>query len=151
MGYESTNSRKIAQAFTKSRTGIDLSLQTGLEMLLDKGVELCLAEHDAKHQRHLESGDTYAWVLFHNGVEVKRKTFMPGKEVIGYADRTISLVKSKTTGIGWEGFVVAGVKSTKDNGQVTYFDWLYELYPMRDAIRDIKDINFSDYFKQVKI
>lgn len=150
MGYREDNAKKIADAFARMTANADRAFQNGLERLLDFGVEMCLEEHDDKHQRHLETGDTYSWVLFHNGVEVKRKTFIQGKEVIGFADEAISKVSSShAKGIGWEGFVIAGLKTSKDKGEATYFQVRYEFIPMRAAIKDIKREDFSKYFKAV--
>ena len=89
MDDRTQNSQVIKSAFSRLHTNAQNELYIGLQRLLDYGVKACLMAHDAKHQRHLESGDSYGWVILYNGVELKRELFVKGQPAIGNANAAI--------------------------------------------------------------
>lgn len=149
------NETKIKSAFAKSIDNTNMAIRRGYESILSQGVRLCLDLHDEKHQRHLESGDSYGWVLCHNGQEVSRKLYTENKENIGNANAAIDFLVSANTQQGWRGIIVAGMFSLMDDSDShisdpgRYFLWRYEFIPVRAAIRDLTQDSFSKYFKPI--
>lgn len=144
MSIESNN-QAIQRAFRKALANIDKVEQDGMIRLLEWGVEECFKAHkDYGYQRHLEMGDSYGWMLLHNGVEVRRKLFAEGAEAEGNANTSLDYVKAKLPQNGWVGVVLAGMNPP------TYFSVAYEFKVMRTAIRDLKSQQFSNFFKPIK-
>jgi len=137
------NRKKIRDAFKKAKTEINDNLEKGLTDLLEAGVNFCLSAHDGGHQAHLQNvGDSYGWVLVHNGKEVNRKIFGNGP-ARGNADAQLSFIASKGTKNGWSGFVLAGLQPA------TYFLLRYEAFVMRRGIGDLTAVDFSKYFDTI--
>ena len=141
MSYESTNSRKIIEGFATAQRLMNEAIVVGFTELLEAGVRYCLEEHDAMHQRHLETGDSYGWVLLYNGSEISRSIYAKGMKAEGNASRALDTVKSKCPSEGWAGVVLAGVEPA------TYFNVRYEFIPMRAGIKDLKAEDFDRIFK----
>ena len=145
MGYKESNQKKIEAAFTTATTRMNQNIMVGFTELLNAGVDYCLAEHDPQHQRHLETGDSYGWVLLYNGSEVNRRIYAEGRAAEGNASRALDKVKSSCPSTGWVGVVLAGVKPA------TYFNVRYEFIPMRAGIRDLKAEDFDSIFTKMAI
>lgn len=146
MGYKEDNARKIASAFSRSKEQIQVSLQAGMIELLEMGVDYCLEHHDNVHQRHAESGDGYGWMLLYNGEVRASRLFGNDSQLRENANDAMVYVKSKYSGVnGWVGIVLATLKPAH------YFQVLYEFIPMREAIRDIKHLDFNSIFTPVTI
>lgn len=145
MGYKEDNAKKIADAFARATVNIDATIKNAMIGLLDWGVTLCLQEHDTVHQKHLEVGDSYGWLLLHNGVEIQRELYYEDPSAEGNANEALDRAKGRSSTSGWVGIVLAGLKPE------TYFNVLYEFIPMRAAIRDLKHEDFSKYFKPMKV
>lgn len=145
MGYRQDNSRKILAAFTESRRRMDESVALGFKELLEAGVRYCLEEHNATHQRHLETGDSYGWMLLYNGSEIDRQIYAKGAKAEGNASRCLDNVKSACPSTGWCGVVLAGVEPAN------YFNVRYEFIPMRNGIRDLKAEDFDRYFTPLDV
>lgn len=141
--YKASNKAKIISAFAKSYVNAHMAMQQGLERLLNLGVEYCLKNHDARHQRHLQVGDSYGWLLMHNGEEIKRRIYAEGAEAEGNASSSLDWVKGIMPQDGYVGIILAGVDPPE------YFQVLYEFVPMRQAIKDIKAEDFNRYFKKL--
>lgn len=134
-----TNSQTISAAFARLRQSSEDRFRIGMERLLDFAVQAALEHHDDSHQQHLLLGDTYGWVLFHNGVEISRS-------VVGSGDGDVSsrLTEVSHTTKGWCGIVMAGMQP------MGYFNFLYEFAPMREAIADLKQNGLSSsFFKRI--
>lgn len=133
------NSQTITAAFTRFRQTTDERFRIGMERLLGFAVQAALEHHDDRHQNHSLLGDTYGWVLFHDGVEVSRN-------IVGHGDGDVTerLGTVPHWDQGWCGIVMAGMNP------VGYFDVIYEFVPMRKAIADLKQNGLSSsYFKRI--
>lgn len=137
------NEQAIRRAFKKALGNCNKVIDKGLIDLLEFGVQQCLKNHDIRHQMHLKTGDSYGWMLLHNGAEVRRKLFAEGAEAEGNANSSLDSVKARLPQVGWAGVVLAGVNPPK------YFNVLYEFLPMRQAVKDLKAEDFNKYFKPV--
>ncbi len=134
------NSNVIKNAFGRLRQSSYLQCKEAMLRLLPAAVDEALRLHDAEHQRHIEMGDTYGWVLFYNGGVVEMDVKAKDSKLKGGA---IGLLNSLKAGHkGWVGMVVAGMQP------MYYFAVDYEqqvlLYTQDDIIA-----NFSKYFKPV--
>lgn len=145
MGYRESNRKAIENAFTVSRTRMNENITAGFVELLNAGVAYCLSEHDVQHQRHLETGDSYGWVLLYNGSEVGRRIYAEGRTAEGNAGRALDKVKSSCPATGWVGVVLAGVEPA------TYFNVKYEFIPMRAGISDLKAEDFDAIFTKMSV
>ena len=141
MGYYEQNKKTIDDAFAKALLGMDARIKSGMEELLTMGVTFCLANHDTLHTRHKSTKEGYGWILLHDGMEVSRWV-ADGMGVTSNANAALSRVASKATS-GWVGFVLAGLEPAN------YFNVMYEFIPMREAIRDMKHLDFENIFKPV--
>lgn len=129
--------KAFANAIRKSENGII----NGMVAVLNRAVELCLEKHDAKHQAHIEMGDTYGWIIFYNGVEIKRRIYGEGTK--GKAQASMSLNNLMRQPEGYVGVVVASMQPAK------YFATRYEFWVMRRAQEELTSENFSQYFKAI--
>lgn len=139
MGQVEQNSRIIEEAFEKALFQANTRIRVGMEELLQMGVQFCLANHDMLHSRHKFTKEGYGWILVHDGVEVSRWV-MNGTGKAGNANEALSRVASRSAK-GWVGYVLAGLEPA------TYYNVLYEFIPMREAIRDMKHLDFDNIFK----
>ena len=143
MGYVEQNKRAIDDAFAQALLGMNERIRLGMEELLQMGVTFCLANHDTRHSHHKGQNEGYGWILLHNGVEVSRWV-KKGSGEPGNADDALSRVASRA-GAGWVGYVLAGLEPA------TYYNVMYEFIPMREAIRDMKHLDFENVFTPVSI
>lgn len=133
------NSKVISAAFARLRQSSEVRFRMGMELLMDYAMNAALENHDDRHQQHLVMGDTYGWIIFHDGVEVSRK-------VLGSGDGDVSsrLGAVNHFGKGWCGVLMAGM------APMGYFNVLYEFVPLRQTIEDLKQNGLSSrFFKRV--
>lgn len=142
MSNVTQNNNKINKAFARSLANIDKAIQNGMEKLLDWGMNECLNKHDSRHRHHIDWGDTYGWMLYHNGSEVKR--YVRAKaENNANANSALDSIASSLQGNGWRGVILAGMQPRR------YFVIREEIKFMRHAILEMKAEDFNKYFKQV--
>lgn len=141
MGYLEQNKRVIEEAFAKALLNMDERIKSAMEEMLTMGVTYCLANHDAFHARHKSTKEGYGWILLHNGMEVSRWT-KDGMGVTSNANEALSRIASRAS-VGWTGYVLAGLEPA------TYYNVMYEFIPMREAIRDMKHLDFENIFRPV--
>lgn len=149
MGYKEQNKKTIENAILAFKARVQEPWQPRIEFVLDKGAEFCLKEHIWEHKtysNHLHMAKTYGWVLFYNGVEVKRKIIENDgtAEVEGNVDKFLSLMGQRATR-GYNGFVVAAMED--ENGDMSYFKWVVEAKIIRLAIEDLRSVDYSSIFK----
>lgn len=109
--------------------------------LLEDAVQIALDLHDANHQAHIEIGDTYGWVLIHNGnIEELAVVSTPQNE-----GRATEQLRKKARWInkkGWVGIVMAGLEPAN------YFSVTYESNLLYYTLQDIRQ-NFYQYFTAI--
>lgn len=134
------NEATIKSALARLKGNKDEIIRRGMCALLEDAVKIALATHDRRHNAHIKLGDTYGWMLLHDGnIEVMK--------VISTADnrgRATSQLKKKalfgTFRKGWVGVVMAGLEPA------IYFEVLYEM-GILDHTVEITRQNFNKYFK----
>lgn len=142
MPYKKQNDAIINRLFKALPKAVDKSVGEAYEKLLDDGVQYCLDAH-ASGMMHLVSGDSYGWVLLHNGREVKRRIFAENGPSMGNATKELDRVRHHLPKTGWAGVVLAGMEPA------SYFMLTAEFYYMRSGISKLSGRNFNKYFKQV--
>ena len=144
MASESYNNcLKIDKLIRRLEKFSSKGVEKALEKLLDWGLQKCLDNHDTLHQQHLVIDGGYGWILLHDGQEVKRKVV--SRKGSASTDANEQLTRAAgSVGAGWQGFVLASMNP------VTLFSLRYEYIPMGEAIRELKSLDFSQYFKPVK-
>lgn len=143
MSLVSNNDKRIQAAFTRLQTRKDTVIPAGLESLLTGAVALALDTHDESHQRHIESGDNYGWLILHDGVEVKRYV-KAGKDHTGEANLALDQVAAKVKKPGWIGVVMAGMHPTD------YYSISYEIDVLEYVMSLTLDM-FDRHFKKFAI
>lgn len=147
------NKSILEQGFSMLRKNSQRMFLNGLEELLEFGVKTCLDSHEGSHTRHLESGNSYAWFILYDGVEIKRKLFIQGmNEGIGNASQALERQISNLSGTkGYVGVVLAGMKKkdSDDPNGYTYFSWRAEARYIRMGIRALKSQDFQMVFKPI--
>lgn len=135
------NSQTIENAFARLRMNEEEIIRRGMYGLLEDAVQIALDLHDENHQAHIEIGDTYGWILIHNGqIEDLMVISTPQNE--GRATEQLREIVSKVKQRGWVGVVMAGLEPAN------YFSVIYEanvLYYTTLVTRD----NFFEYFHAI--
>ena len=136
------NEGVIKNAFSRLRATKDEVIRAGMDGILEDAVQIALEAHDERHQSHIELGDTYGWMLLHNG-KIEEIAVVATNENIGKATKKLrQLAIRKAFSRGWVGVVMAGLEPAN------YFSVIYEM-GMLDASFQITRQNFSEYFKKL--
>ena len=135
------NAQVIKNAFARLRLTKDEIIRQGMYGLLEDAVQIALELHDENHQAHIEIGDTYGWVLIHNGnIEELAVVSTPQNE-----GRATEQLRKKARWInkkGWVGIVMAGLEPAN------YFSVTYESNLLYYTTLEIKQ-NFLYYFTAI--
>jgi hypothetical protein len=136
------NNKVIESAFERFVTNKDTIIRNAMYGLLEDAVQIALRLHeeDGEHPKHLEIGDTYGWILMHNGriEEAVVKSIDPN---IGDTLDQLYEEAAFTYEKGWVGIVMAGMKPN-------YFSIRFETKILAETISITKD-NFFEYFKKI--
>jgi hypothetical protein len=136
------NERIIKNALARLRATKDEVIRAGMYGLLEDAVQIALEAHDERHQSHIELGDTYGWMLLHNG-KIEEISVVATNDNIGKATQRLRhLAIRKAFSKGWVGVVMAGLEPAN------YFSVIYEM-GMLDYSFQITKENFSQYFKKL--
>lgn len=104
----------------KSRIATEISMKETLKnAVLD-----ALAAHEShewgvtstgkvRQPLHLILGDTYGWMLVHNGVEIAREVIYNHRDDAGRADLALNTILSGVSSSGWVGVVMASMEPLK--------------------------------------
>lgn len=120
------NDKTIERAFARLLSGERLSAERAMTDCLRAAVGHALEAHDERHRAHVESGDTYGWVLFHDGVAVGIEVHAGG-EAIGDVTERLLRMEGRVRRTGWVGVVMAGMRPS------SFFSVDYEMDVMHDA------------------
>lgn len=135
------NSQTIGNAFARLRKNEEEIIRRGMYGLLEDAVQIALDAHDEKHQAHIEIGDTYGWVLIHNGkIEELAVVSTPQNE--GRATEQLQNIARKVGSTGWIGVVMAGLEPAN------YFSTIYEMGMLDYSLQMTRD-NFFEYFQAI--
>lgn len=136
------NEKVIKNAFARLRATKDEVIRAGMYGLLEDAVQIALEAHDERHQSHIELGDTYGWMLLHNG-KIEEISVVATNDNIGEATKKLKrLAIRKSFSRGWVGVVMAGLEPAN------YFSVIYEM-GMLDFSLQITKENFNQYFKKL--
>lgn len=136
-----SNENVIEAAFARLAASEERTVREGLVRVMREAVRYALDIHDAKHQRHLTSGDTYGWLVVHNGASVQMEVTSAG-EAIGDVTARLLRMEGRVRRTGWVGVVMAGINPP------SFFSLDYELDVMHDTV-DMTARAFAEKFKPV--
>lgn len=135
------NSQTIKNAFARLARNEEEAIRRGMYGLLEDAVQIALEAHDDKHQAHIEIGDTYGWILIHNGkIEDLMVVSTPQNE--GRATEQLRNIVGKVGSSGWVGVVMAGLEPAE------YFAIVYEI-GILDYTIQVTQNNFFEYFRAI--
>lgn len=136
-----SNESVIERAFARLASSEEKIVRDGLRRTLDEAVRYALAIHDGRHRRHIESGDTYGWVIIHDGVSVQLAVNARG-EAIGDVTARLLRMEGRVRRTGWVGVVMAGMNPP------SFFALDYEMDVMHDTV-SMTERTFAEKFKPV--
>lgn len=135
------NAKTIQNAFARLVKNENEIIRSGMYGLLEDAVQTALAAHNEAHQKHIEIGDTYGWMLVHNG-KIEEIVVEANSDNRGNASEQLRKQLSKLPKKGWVGVVMAGMQPA------SYFSIRYELGTLEYA-RNVTLVNFFEYFKPI--
>lgn len=138
---KSKNETTIQNAFSRLAKAKDEVIRAGMYGLLEDGVKVALAAHNEKHQSHIEMGDTYGWVLVHNG-QIEDLVVVANSDNRGNATDQLEKKARSLPKKGWIGVVMAGMQPA------SYFSVTYEIGTLEHA-KNVTLVNFFQYFKPI--
>lgn len=136
------NERVIKNALAKLRADREEVIRSIMYGLLEDAVQIALDAHNERHQSHIELGDTYGWMLLHNG-KIEELMVVSTDDNRGKATKQLKMIAlKKILSRGWKGVVMAGLEPA------SYFSVNYEL-GMLDYSMQMTAENFSKYFTKI--
>lgn len=136
------NERVIKNALAKLRADREDVIRSIMYGLLEDAVQIALDAHNERHQSHIELGDTYGWMLLHNG-KIEELMVVSTDDNRGKATKQLKMIALKNIlRSGWKGVVMAGLEPA------SYFSVNYEL-GMLDYSMQMTAENFSKYFTKI--
>lgn len=135
------NNSVIEAAFARLAATEERSVREGLRRTLEEAVQYALDIHDERHQRHLASGDTYGWLIVHDGAAVQMEVTSSG-EAIGDVTARLLRMEGRVRRTGWVGVVMAGMNPP------SFFALDYEMDVMHDTVA-MTARTFADNFKAI--
>lgn len=134
------NEAVIKNALARLKANKDEIIRAGMYGLLEDAVRIALDAHDERHKSHIELGDTYGWMLLHNG-KIEEIMVVATSNNVGKATsqlRKLALLKMLKK--EWVGVVMAGLEPAQ------YFSVIYETGMLDFSVQMTKQ-NFHEYFK----
>lgn len=141
---KANNNKTIDSAFKRFVLDKDEAIRSAMYGILEDAVQVALSLHedDGEHEQHLIIGDTYGWLLMHNG-NVEEVAVVSTSRNEGDTMDQLREEAAFITEKGWVGIVMAGMQA-----QQTYFSIRFENKILNRTIRITKD-NFFQYFKKI--
>lgn len=136
------NNSVIERAFARLAAVEEKTVGEGLKKTLEEAVKYALAIHDERHRRHIASGDTYGWIMIHDGVAVGMEV-NAGSASIGDVTARLLRMEGRVRRTGWVGVVMAGMNPP------SFFSLDYEMDVMHDTA-DMTERTFAERFKPVE-
>lgn len=140
MGLAAENEGVIGAAFARLRRNAPDAVRASFEKMLEDAADYALAIHDSAHQRHIQNGDNYGWLIVHDGAEVSRWVKAASGEY-GGANDMLDRIRPTLPSTGWAGVLVAGLQPD------SYYAVDYEIGIM-DEVAGLTPDLFRRYFKR---
>ena len=133
------NKETINNAFARLVKTKNEVIEAGMYDVLENAVHVALAAHNEAHQKHIEIGDTYGWMLVHNH-KIVEISVVATDDNRGNATKQLRAKLRELPKTGWIGVVMAGMQPA------SYFSVAYELGTLEHA-RTATLLNFKQFFK----
>lgn len=137
----SRNETAIKNGFARLTEIKDRTIRRGMFEVLENAVQVALDAHNESHQKHIEIGDTYGWMLVHNGA-VEDMAVVSTEKNEGTATEQLLAMASRVPKKGWVGVVMAGLQPA------SYFSIVYEA-KMLEYAKQVTHFNFFQFFKKI--
>lgn len=134
-----SNEQTIERAFGRLLSSERRSVERGMVDCLREAVRYALDAHDGRHRRHIESGDTYGWLLVHDGSSVRMEV-TSGGEAIGDVTARLLRMEGRVRRTGWVGIVMAGMNPA------SFFSLDYEIDVLHDTVA-MTERTFAERFR----
>ena len=122
--------RVVSDSLKRLVKNNDVVIENALVQMMDNAVLYALRSHDENHRMHIEMGDSYGWVILHDGNAVKHKVTEGKGQPAGNAYASMMRIARDVAGPGWIGIVVAGMNSSRP----MYFAVDYEMGILYETI-----------------
>lgn len=133
------NKETIKNAFALLVKRKNEIVEAGMYDVLENAVHVALAAHNEGHQKHIEIGDTYGWMLVHDH-KIVEISVVATDDNRGNATKQLRAKLRELPKKGWIGVVMAGMQPA------SYFSISYELGTLEHA-RTATLLNFKQFFK----
>lgn len=134
------NRKVIRSAFKRLTLSKNDIIRNGMERFLDDAVDYALNAHDERHQHHIEFGDSYGWILFHNGEKVSMN-INSGTESKSSVSAKLESLRDSMPKEGWIGVLMATMHPFK------YYVVSYEMDILNKTI-DWSKKGLMSYFRK---
>ena len=140
------NQKTIERAFNRLVANKNEVIESAMYSILEDAVKYALELHEedanngGNHDKHLLVGDTYGWLLMHNGSVVEAVVVsLPENEgdAMDQLREEAAFIDEK----GWVGIVMAGMHPE-------YFSIRFENLVLDEVINNVER-NFFKYFKKI--
>jgi len=135
------NMQVIDGAFSRFAADKKEVIASGMYRLLESAVKIALEAHDERHQAHVETGDTYGWMLVHDG-KIEEIAVVATEKDEGKASQMLRSKADELPDTGWCGVVMAGLTPAD------YFAVDYE-YGMLDYAMQMTRDDFHRHFRRI--
>lgn len=154
MTLEQQNAQKITNRMDSVIRLKDLALRRMMTDTLNKAMEYALKKHTDVHINHLVYGNTYGWMLVHNGA-VEELVVNSGKKGDGRADSQLLQVASLLPDTGWHGVVLATMNAFDNahdayKSHAAYYSIVFEDGVLIDTA-NFTATEFDTHFKRLKV
>ena len=148
-GYYRRNESVIKKAFKRLNNDEVSIIRDGMTSLMDNAMLNALGIHDGTHWFHRSTGDSYGWVVLHDGESVAHKV-NEGRHGDGRAYEQLIAASRLVSRTGWVGILLASMRAGDDDPtpRMFFFNLDYELSVLDEVIEDVKR-NFLQYFKPI--
>lgn len=154
MTLEQKNEQTITNRFDSVMLLKNLGIRSMMKKTLNKAMAYALSEHEANHVNHLIYGNTYGWMIVHDGV-VEELVVNSGKKGNGKADGQLLHVASLVPDKGWYGVLLASMNEHENahdamKAHSQYYVVSYERAILLDTV-NMTSTEFDSLFVKLKV
>jgi hypothetical protein len=151
MSYASQNKRTINAAFKRFGILTEAIIENGMKRIMNEAMMIALATHDADHWFHKSTGNSYGWLVLHDGKHVAHKV---NEGLHGEGDAYTELMGAArdVPQVGWVGILLASMGEVHDNakGKLYFFHLDYEMAVLNNAREDVEKL-FTRNFRTMYV
>lgn len=145
--YKAKNDRTIHDGFRELGAYADIICANALCNVLNMAMQRILDDHDHTHFGHRLTGDSYGWMVFHDGKEyednINRGSYGTGNalELLREAGRERAIR-------GWSGILLASMEIDFKGRKPLFLEVQYE-QDLLNSAADWTDKKLESYFREI--